>query len=59
MNREGLQRIIRAAATMLGEDAVVIIGSQSILASFREFMLPDDATTVSYTHLTLPTSDLV
>jgi len=44
MNREGLQRIIRAAAAMLGEDAVVIIGSQSILASFREFMLPDDAT---------------
>ena len=44
MNREGLHRIIRAAAAMLGEDTVVIIGSQSILASFREFMLPDDAT---------------
>jgi hypothetical protein len=29
---------------MLGENTVVIIGSQSILASFREFMLPDDAT---------------
>jgi len=44
MNREGLHRIIRAAAAMLGEDTVVIIGSQSILASFRDFMLPDDAT---------------
>lgn len=44
MNREGLHRIIRAAAAMLGEDTVVIIGSQSILASFREIMLPDDAT---------------
>ncbi len=44
MNREGLHRIISAAAAMLGEDAVVIIGSQSILASFPEFMLPDDAT---------------
>ena len=44
MNREGLHRIIRAAAAMLDEDTVVIIGSQSILASFREFMLPDDAT---------------
>ena len=44
MNREGLHRIIRAAAAMLGEDTVVVIGSQSILASFREFMLPDDAT---------------
>jgi hypothetical protein len=44
MNREGLHRIIRAAAAMLGEDTVVIIGSQSILASFRELMLPDDAT---------------
>ncbi len=29
---------------MLGEDTVVVIGSQSILASFRELMLPDDAT---------------
>jgi uncharacterized nucleotidyltransferase DUF6036 len=44
MNREGLHRIIRAAAAMLGEDSVLIIGSQSILASFRELMLPDDAT---------------
>ncbi len=44
MNREGLHRIIRAAAAMLGEDTVVIIGSQSILASFSEFMLPQDAT---------------
>ena len=44
MNREGLHRIIRAAAAMLGEDPVVIIRSQSILTSFREFMLPDDAT---------------
>jgi hypothetical protein len=44
MNRAGLHRIIRAAAAALGEDTVVIIGSQSILASFREFMLPDDAT---------------
>ncbi len=44
MNRPGLHRIIRAAAAALGEVTVVIIGSQSILASFREFMLPDDAT---------------
>ena len=44
MNREGLRQIIRAAAAMLGEDTVVIIGSQSILASFREFVLPGDAT---------------
>jgi len=44
MKREGLQRIIGAAAAMLGEDTVVIIGSQSILASFRELLLPDDAT---------------
>jgi hypothetical protein len=44
MNKAGLHRIIRAASKMLGEDTLVIIGSQSILASFREFMLPDDAT---------------
>ncbi len=36
--------MIRAVAAMLGEETVVIIGSQSILASFREFILPDDAT---------------
>lgn len=44
MNTAGLHRIIRAAAAMLDEDSVVIIGSQSILASYREFMLPDEAT---------------
>ncbi|MDO8390798.1 MAG: hypothetical protein Q7V57_09935 [Actinomycetota bacterium] len=57
MNREGLQRIIQAAAAMLGEDAVVIIGSQSILASFREFILPDDAT-MSAEADTLPFDDI-
>lgn len=43
MNRESLHRIIRAAATMLNEEAVVVIGSQSILASFPEFILPSAA----------------
>ena len=31
-------------AATLGEDTVVIVGSQSILASYRGSMLPDDAT---------------
>ena len=44
MKRADLLRIIRAAAAMLDEDTVVIIGSQSILASFHEYMRPDDAT---------------
>ncbi len=36
--------MIRAAGDVLGEDTVVIIGSQAILASFDEASLPSAAT---------------
>jgi len=34
MNREQLEHVIRAAASISGEDRIVIIGSQAILGSF-------------------------
>ena len=44
MNRDGLRRLVRAATSALAEDTVVVIGSQSILGSFVDFMLPVAAT---------------
>jgi Nucleotidyltransferase of unknown function (DUF6036) len=44
VNRSDFEHIIRAAGDVLGEDTVIIIGSQAILASFSEKSLPDDAT---------------
>jgi hypothetical protein len=43
MNREDLEHIIRAAGGILGEDAVVIVGSQAILATYPAIQLPPDA----------------
>ena len=40
MNRQQLEHIIRAAGDVLGTDAVIIVGSQAILATFPEFELP-------------------
>lgn len=57
MNRDGLRRLVRAATSALGEDTVVVIGSQSILGSFGEFMLPPTAT-VSIEADLLPFDDL-
>lgn len=36
MNREQLEHVIRAAASISGEDRIVIIGSQAILGSFPD-----------------------
>lgn len=36
MNREQLEHLIRAAGAVLGEDTVIVLGSQAILASFPE-----------------------
>ena len=41
MNKQQLEHIIRAACSITGEDNIVIIGSQAILASFPNTVLPD------------------
>ena len=41
MIRSQLEHIIRAACSITGEDNIVIIGSQAILASFPDTTLPD------------------
>lgn len=44
MRRDQLEHAIRAAAQLLGLDSVVVIGSQSILDTWSEDMLPSEAT---------------
>jgi hypothetical protein len=43
MRRTELEHIIRAAGALLGEETVIIVGSQAILASFHEDDLPTTA----------------
>ena len=43
MKRSDLEHIIRASGDVLHENQVIIVGSQSILASFPEKMLPIEA----------------
>lgn len=43
MKRSGLEHIIRAAGDLLKEDRVIIVGSQSILASYSDEGLPVEA----------------
>lgn len=43
MKRSDLEHIIRAAGDLLDEDCVIIVGSQSILASLPEHSLPPEA----------------
>lgn len=43
MQRSQLEHLIRAAAAVLGEDAVIVVGSQAILASIDEGSLPPAA----------------
>jgi hypothetical protein len=44
MRRDQLEHAIRTACQIIGEPAVIIVGSQSILGTFREDQLPADAT---------------
>ena len=44
MRRDQLERAIRTACQIIGHDAVVVVGSQSILGSFAEDELPPEAT---------------
>jgi hypothetical protein len=43
MKRSDLEHIIRAAGNILNEDRVIIVGSQAILASYPEDVLPVEA----------------
>ena len=44
MKREDLEHLIRAAAGVLGEQDVLVIGSQAILGSYNDSGLPADVT---------------
>jgi hypothetical protein len=44
VNREQLAHILRAAPTIVDDPNILVIGSQSVLASFDEEELPDAAT---------------
>ncbi|MBL7260857.1 DUF6036 family nucleotidyltransferase [Paractinoplanes lichenicola] len=44
MRRDQLEHAIRTACQIIGHDAVVVVGSQSILGSFTEDELPAEAT---------------
>ena len=43
MTREELAHVLRAAATIAGESEILVIGSQSILGSYSNEELPDEA----------------
>lgn len=44
MNREQLAHVLRAAATIVDDRDIVVIGSQSILGTYADHQLPDRAT---------------
>lgn len=44
MNRTQLEHVVRSAGSIVGEQRILIIGSQSILASLGEDELPPEVT---------------
>lgn len=44
MNREQLEHVVRAAATVAGVDDVVVLGSQAVLATIDDWHLPHEVT---------------
>jgi hypothetical protein len=44
MRRDQLEHAIRAACQIIGKPEVIVVGSQSILGTYREDQLPADAT---------------
>ena len=44
MRRDQLEHAIRTACQITGSNEVIVVGSQSILGTFREDQLPADAT---------------
>ncbi len=45
MNRAQLEHVLRAAATIVDDPSVLVIGSQAILGAYAEELLPVEATT--------------
>lgn len=56
MRRDQLEQAIRTACQIIGRPEVIVVGSQSILGTFREDELPADAT-MSVEIDILPTAD--
>ena len=54
MNREQRAHILRAASTIVDDPNILVIGSQSVLATFDEDELPEAAS--ASMEVTLPTS---
>jgi len=44
MKRSDLEHLLRAAGRVIGADQIIVVGSQAILATVPEFMLPPEAT---------------
>lgn len=44
MKRSDLDHLLRAAGRVIGADQIIVVGSQAILATIPEFMLPPETT---------------
>lgn len=44
MNREQLAHVLRAAATVVDDGGIVVVGSQAILCTYDSDDLPEEAT---------------
>ena len=44
MKRSDLEHLLRAAGKIIGEDRIIVVGSQAVLATIPEFLLPPEAT---------------
>ncbi len=47
MRRGQLEHVLRAASTIVGEHDILVIGSQAVLGSVPDELLPTEATTSS------------
>jgi len=44
MKRSDLEHLLRAAGRVIDADQIIVVGSQAILATVPEFMLPPEVT---------------
>jgi hypothetical protein len=44
MKRSDLEHLLRAAGSIIGEYRIIVVGSQAVLATVPEFLLPPEAT---------------